>query len=196
MIGGQGARVQRRMRLLMALAAGTVLVGGAAGASVATKSKKVSTEAYAKTMCNTYNRFIADVNAFVTAMGSLEIADNASFQADVGAAGAELLTALKKAETKLKGVYPDIDDGKRVSKLFAKNPVELQVAISGALTTFTAADPNGVAFQADIALLEATLATLNTKLTDVAPQITDQDLIGSIDDQKVCHERFPVTGGS
>jgi len=187
--------VSRFVRLIVATLACTVLVSGAAGASVAAKSKKVSTDKYAKTLCHTYNQVIADVNGFVSDIDSLEITENASFQADVGTAGAGLLTKLEASEKKLKSVYPDIDDGKKVSKLFAKNTVELQTAFSDALATFAAADPNGVAFQADVAVLSTHLATLGTSLTDVTAQITDQDLIGSIGDENTCHEIFPVTGG-
>ena len=183
------------MRLLVAVMVGTAIVGGAASASVAEKPRKVSTDSYAKTLCVTYNKVIADVNGFVTEISSLEITDNAVFQSQVATAGAGLLTKLKKAETKLKSVYPDIDNGTKVSKLFAKNTVELQTAFSSALDTFAAADPNGVAFQADIAVLSANLTTLGTRLTDVTTQITDQDLIGSIGDEKTCHKIFPVTGG-
>jgi len=183
------------MGLLVATLACTALVSGAAGASVAAKSKKVPTDKYAKTLCRTYNQVAADVNDFATEIDSLEISDNASFQTEVGTAGDGLLADLEKAETKLKSAYPDIDDGKKVSKLFAKNTVELQNAVSDALETFAAADPNGVAFEADIAVLSASLATLGVRLTDVTTQITDQDLIGSIGNEKTCHEIFPVTGG-
>ncbi len=183
------------MRLLVAVLTCTVIVSGGAGAAVAAKARKVSTDAYAKTMCSTYNKVLAEVNGFNTEVSSLQIIDNASFQADVAALGDALLTKLKTAETKLKGIYPDIDAGKKISKLFAKNTVELQTVFSDALGTFAAADPNGVAFQADIALFEANLLTLNTKLTDVTTGITDQDLIGSVGDEKACFKIFPVTGG-
>lgn len=183
------------MRLLLVVTVGTAIVGGTASASVAEKSKKVDTDKYAKVLCVTYNKVVADVNGFVTDISSLEITDNAVFQSDVATAGADLLTKLQKAETKLKSVYPDIDTGKKVSKLFAKNTVELQSAFTDALDTFAAADPNGVAFQADIAVLSANLTTLGSQLTDVTTQITDQDLIGSIGDEQTCHKIFPVTGG-
>jgi hypothetical protein len=92
-------------------------------------------------------------------------------------------------------VYPDISDGKKIAKLFAKNSVELQTALGDALDKFAKADPNGVAFQGDVAVLAAGLGTLGTKLTDITSQITDQDLIGSIGDEKSCRKIFPVTGG-
>jgi hypothetical protein len=170
-------------------------VPASASARVVEKPKKLSTSKYAKILCGTYNQVIKDINGFLKNVDSIAISDNASFQTQVGTAGQALLDKLKKDEKKLKGVYPDISDGKKVSKLFAKNTVELQAALGGALTTFAKADPNGIAFQADVAVLSAALGTLGTKVSDVTSQITDQDLIGSIGDEKSCHAIFPVTGG-
>jgi hypothetical protein len=185
----------RILSVVVVAAIGLAVVPGAASATVAAKPKKVSTGKYAKILCATYNQVVKDINGFLKQVDSIAINDNASFQTQVGSLGNGVLTKLKVAEKRLKGVYPDISDGKKISKLFAKNTVELQTALTGTLGTFAKADPNGVAFQADVAVLSAGLGTLGTKISDVTSQINDQDLIGSIGDEKSCHAIFPVTGG-
>jgi hypothetical protein len=191
--------VRRISRTAVAVATATMVVAllaGAASASVgAAKSKEVSAEKYAKTMCTAYNKVLKDLTDFSDQIGSSTTTDPAAFQAEVRTAGDAILAKLAAAEKKLKSIYPDVDGGKSIGKQFAKNSVELQDAISDAVDTFTAADPTSPAFTGDVTILNVALSTLGTKISDVTTGITDQDFIGAVGDEKACHELFPVTGG-
>jgi hypothetical protein len=184
------------MALVGALSISAVLgAGGVATASVAAKSREVSAEKYAKTMCTTYNKLLADTNQFAEDLGASPQSDPAALQANVRSLADALMVKLKAAEKKLKSVYPDVDGGKKISKQFAKNAVELQTIIGDAVDKFTAADPTSPAFSADVTVLGVALTTLGTQLTDVTTGIDNQDFIGAVGDEKSCKEIFPVTGG-
>lgn len=175
--------------------AAIVGAGGVATASVPTKSREVSAEKYAKTMCTTYNKVLADTNQFNEDLDASTASDPAALQAEVGTLADALMIKLKAAEKKLKSVYPDVDGGKKIGKQFAKNAVELQAIIGDAVGEFTAADPTSPAFSANVTLLGVALTTLGTQLTDVTTGIDNQDFIGAVGDEKSCQEIFPVTGG-
>lgn len=191
--------MRRISQTLVAVAAGAMFVAGLsgiAGASVSeAKPKEVSAEKYAKTMCTTYNKVLDDVNGFGEDLDASTTTDPAAFQAEVNAAGDAVLAKLAAAEKKLKGIYPDVDGGKKIGKQFAKNTTELQSAIGDAVDTFTAADPTSPAFSGDVTILSVALSTLSTQLSDVTVGITNQDFIGAVGDEKSCQEIFPVTGG-
>jgi hypothetical protein len=188
--------VKRCGAMVVALAATAAVMAPSASATVkAAKQKEVSVEKYAKTLCSAYNQVIEDTTDFADSVSELEITDPAAYQAAVVAQGRALVAKYEAAENRLKRVRPDVDDGRTVSKLFASNAIELQTLLGDALDTFEAADPDGVAFVADVSVFEVALSTMSLQLTDVTTDITDQDLIGAIGDEKECHEIFPVTGG-
>ena len=175
---------------------GTMLVAGGAGASVATKTKKVSADSYVKTMCTGYNKVISDLGDFADALtGSSAVGDPAAFQAEVTTLSEEFLAKVATTEKKLKRIYPDVDGGKKIAKQFSKNAVEVQDFVGEAVDELLAADPTSPAFTANITVFGVTLSTMGNQLTDVTSGIDDQDFIKAIGNQKRCHEIFPVTGG-
>lgn len=176
------------MRLLVAVVAGTMLVGGTAGASVAVKAKKVPTEKYAKVVCVNYTGATDAVNDFISAYNSDTSDDPVAFQSEVGTLGDDLTAELTRLEAKLKKAYPDIDDGKKIAKTFVAGIQQVRTEISDALTEFAAADPNGVAFVADISTLEVTINLLDIKRNDPFSALQDQDLLGAFDDEQACKD--------
>ena len=184
------------MAVATIVAVGAVSSAGA-GASVTAKSKEVSAAKYAKTMCATYNKVIADLGDFadeLTASSSSQT-DPAAFQQEVSGAADAFLVKVAAGERTLKKIYPDVDDGKAISKQFVKNPVEVQRLVREAVDEFLAADPTSPAFSANVTVFSVTLSTLATQLTDVTAGIDDQDFIEAVGDEKRCQEIFPVTGG-
>ncbi len=168
-----------------------------AGASVAAKSKKLSAAKYAKTMCSTYNGVVDELGAFakdVTDASNTQT-DPAAFQAEVSTLAEGFLATMAKDERKLKQIYPDVDDGKKIAKQFAKNPGEIKQLVGDAVDELLAADPTSPAFSANVTVFGVTLQTMVNQLTDVTTGIDDQDFIEAVGDEKQCHEIFPVTGG-
>ena len=190
------------MKASARVAVATIVVMGlmgstGAGASVSAKTKKLSAEKYAKSMCTTYNTVIDELGAFAKQIttSSASQTDPAAFQAEVSTFADEFLAALAKDEQKLKRIYPDVDGGKKIAKQFSKNPTELKKLVGDAVDTFLAADPTSPAFSASVTVFSVTLSTMVNQLTDVTTGIDDQDFINAVGGQKACHKIFPVTGG-
>jgi hypothetical protein len=118
-----------------------------------------------------------------------------AFQTEVGTLTTGLLADIAALEAKVKKVYPDVDDGKKITKLFVKNFTEIRGQITSALKKFKAADPNGVAFQADVSTFEVAVNLLDTKTSDPFSKIDDQDLLGALDKEKSCSEVVTIYGG-
>ena len=187
----------RRAGLALVFALVTVLVplaGVVAGASVSAKQQQVSEAKYAKVLCSTYNKALANINDFTDAYNAAPTDDPVAFQTSVIAATSEYLDNLAQLKTKLTKVYPDVDNGKKIAKVMAGDLNTIRTKMSGALEKFQAADPNGVAFIADITTFEVALRLLGVDSTDLS-KVTDQDVIGAIDDEKSCKKIFPVVGG-
>jgi len=193
----RGASVSKLGRAGLALVLVTVLVplaGVVAGASVSTKQQAVSEARYAKVLCGTYNKALANINDFTDAYTAAPTDDQAVFQASVITATSEYLANLAQLKTKLTKIYPDVDHGKKIAKIMAGDLNSIQTKMADALAKFQAADPNGVAFIADITTFEVALRLLGVDSTDLS-NVTDQDVIGAIDDEKSCKKIFPVVGG-
>jgi len=192
--------VSKLGRAGLALIAVTVMVPlagmSAVGASVAAaKQKPVSESKYAKVLCGTYNSVIGeDLDAFTTAYTSAPSDDPVAFQTAAVTAANEFLAQIAKRKAKLAKIYPDVDDGKKIAKIMAGDLSKVKSKVSDALAKFQAADANGVAFQADVTQFEVALQLLGVDTTDLS-KVTDQDVIGAIDDEKRCQEIFPVVGG-
>jgi hypothetical protein len=190
--------VSKLGRAGLALVAVTVLVPLAgmsvAGASVAAKQKPVSEAKYAKVLCGTYNKALTNIDDFTAAYNAAPTDDPAAFQAAVAVATTDYLANVGQLKAKLAKVYPDVDGGKRIAKIMATDLGTIESKMSDALAKFQAADPNGVAFTADITQFEVALRLLGVDSADLS-KVTDQDVIGAIDDEKSCKEIFPVVGG-
>jgi hypothetical protein len=181
-----------RIGLTGALAAGFVVANfGIASAA----PKEVSTEKFAKTVCGSYSKIQDRLGEFTDAYNTLPADDPTAFQTQAADLTNSLLDDASALQTKLKKVYPDVDDGKKISKLFVKNLNEINKEVSAALETFQAADPNGVAFQADITTFEVAINLLDTKTSDPFSKVTDQDVIGAFDDEESCDDVVTIIGG-
>ncbi len=181
------------MSVLAAVAAGTMLASGAAGASVAAKAKKVSTEKYAKVVCLNTSRREAAIDGFIDAYNTGTFDDPVPFQSEVIALGDDLVAELTRVVAKLKKVYPDIDHGKKVGKGFVAGVVQYRTPITDALEKFAAADPNGVAFQADISTFQVAIKLLKVGNTNPFTEVDDQDLLGAFADEKACDDVVTIS---
>ena len=193
----KGVSVSKLGRAGLVLVLVTVLVplaGVVAGASVSTKQQAISEAKYAKVLCSTYNTALANINDFTDAYNAAPTDDPAAFQTSVISATSEYLDNLAQLKTRLTKIYPDVDNGKKIAKIMKGDLNTIQTKMAGALEKFQAADPNGVAFTADITTFEVALRLLGVDSTDLS-KVTDQDVIGAIDDEKTCKKIFPVVGG-
>jgi hypothetical protein len=75
-----------------------------------------------------------------------------------------------------------------------KNLNEVKTQVSRALEKFQAADPNGVAFQADVSTFEVAVSLLDTKTSDPFSKIDDQDVLGALNEERSCKEVVTVYG--
>jgi hypothetical protein len=188
---GGDVRTSTRVGLAAALAALVVL--GAGGLATAAP-REVSTQKYAKTVCGAYTDLKEQVSAFTDKYNADTSSDPATFQTEVGTLTTGLVDDIGTLQAKVKNVYPDVDDGKKITKLFVKNFNEIKSQISAALEKFQAADPNGVAFQADVSTFEVAVNLLDTKTSDPFTKIDDQDLLGALDDERSCNEVVTIYG--
>jgi hypothetical protein len=168
----------------------------AASVSVAAAApKEVSTEKFAKAVCGAYTDLQDGFGEYNDAYLALPTADPVAMQAQIGELTDGLVDDVSALRTKLGNQYPDVDDGKKISKLFVKNLKETETEISSALETLRAADPNGVAFAADLTTFEVAIELLDTKTSDPFRKLKDQDVIAALDDEKSCDEVVTIIGG-
>jgi hypothetical protein len=172
----------------------SALVVGTAGIADA-KAKKVSTKKYAKTLCGTYSGIIDDLEAFATALTAGGTGtDPVAFHNSTITKTEDAIAKLEAAEKKLKKSYPDIDGGKKIAKSLVSNATELKTKLQAALDKFRPADPNGVAYNADVSVFSVAVQTSAIGLSDPFSKITDQDLIGAFGDTKSCKNVVTVVG--
>lgn len=174
---------------------GVIALAGTASASVGAKSKPVSTAKYAKAVCGVYGSVTAKVNTFIDSYNQdTSSTDPVEFQGQVVDLTEALLDDVLSAQTKLKKVRPDLDDGKKISKLFVTGLKTVHSEVSDALESFRAADATGVAFQADISAFEVAINLLDLKRTDPFSELNDQDLLQAFDDEKSCKDVVTIFG--
>jgi hypothetical protein len=171
----------------------TLTVLGAA-AAVAAAPRAVPTKRYARTVCGVYTDLKADVAAFTDEYNAGTSSDPPTFQTEVSTLTSGLLDDVTALQRRVRNVYPDVDDGKQITKLFVKNLNEVKTQISRALEKFQAADPNGVAFQADVSTFEVAVSLLDTKTSDPFSKIDDQDVLSALNQEKSCQEVVTVYG--
>ena len=134
------------------------------------------------------------MSAFTDEYNAGTSSDPTTFQTEVGTLTTGLLDDITALQAKVRNVYPDVDDGKQITKLFVKNFNEIKTQISTALEKFQAADPNGVAFQADVSTFEVAVNLLDTKTSDPFSKIDDQDVLTALDGQKSCSDVVTIYG--
>jgi hypothetical protein len=190
----RGSDVRTSIRIGLVAATSALLVLGVAGVGAAAP-RAISAKRYAKTVCGAYTDLKQKVSAFTDKYNAETSTEPVAFQTEVGTLTQGLLDDIATLEGKVKKVYPDVDQGKKITKLFVKNFNEINAQISAALKKFKAADPNGVAFQADVSTFEVAVNLLDTKTSDPFSKIDDQDLLGALDKEKSCNEVVTIYPG-
>jgi outer membrane murein-binding lipoprotein Lpp len=172
-----------------------VALGGVAAA------KTVSDKKYVKTLCSSINTIVDDYNttadefnAAIDDANSNPTLDAATFHTTVTGQIDGFLATVQTAQKKMKKLSPE-SGGKSATKLFDAYFKEQLAKLTEAADKFRAADPNGVAYQADVSILQTSLQIFDVGLSDPFSEIDDQDLIGAFDDEKSCDEVVTVIGG-
>jgi hypothetical protein len=171
---------------LVMLTAGLVLgTAGVAGA------KTVSDKKYAKSICGA----ISGVSDTIDQIQPATSGDPSTAQAQILHSTDQLLASLNTAQAKAAKLSPS-DGGKKITKIFDQY---FQSTVDGATTArqkLAAADPNNVAFAADIAQFSAALQTLDATAGDPFSKLSsNQDLLQALKKEKSCTEIVTVYGG-
>ena len=186
--------MSRFVRMMAAVMACSVVLAGSAGAAIGQKQKKVSAARYAKTVCTSYVSLTASIDDFVESYNGITNEDPAAFQAATLEIANGLLDDIDTQQKRLKKSYPDVDDGKKVAKLFIANVGELREEVSTAVDAFTAADPASPAFVGDVTQFEVAFNVLSAQLSDPFSEVDDQDLLKAFDEEKNCEDVVTVFG--
>jgi hypothetical protein len=187
--------VSRTARALATMVAGMLLVTvGAAGAGASLARKEISNEKYAKTLCTSIKGIQDEVSSTTDEYNTLDATDPAAFQTSAAALIDEVIAKVNAASKKMKKLSPE-DGGKSITKLFTAYFKELNTKLVDAVTAFKAADPNGVAFQADVIQLETAFNILDVGVTDPFGEIDEQDLLGALGDEPKCESVVTIFGG-
>jgi hypothetical protein len=152
----------------------------------------VSAEKYAKSLCTTLGDLVESQEALVDAYNTLPVDDPATFQAQTVELVNAFVDDLEAAEEKLAKLTPDVKGGKKIRKMFVDYLDGQISAVQSAVDTFAAADPNGVAFAADVASLEVAINLLSTTAGDPFSEVTNQDLLQAFDEEKSCADIVTV----
>jgi hypothetical protein len=171
---------------LVVLTAGLVL--GAAGVAGA---KTVSDKKYAKSICAA----ITDISDTIDQIQPATSADPATAQTQILQSTDELLASLNAAKAKAAKLSPS-DGGKKVTKTFDRYFQSSVDGVTAARQKLAAADPNNVAFAADIAQFSAALQTLEATTGDPFSKLSsNQDLLQALKKEKSCAEIVTIYGG-
>jgi hypothetical protein len=179
------------VRIGVVLTAAVVLLG-AGSASVS--SKKVSEKKYAKTVCTTITGLSGSEEKLVNDYNGLDTSSPEVFRAQAAGLVKTYLGDLKSASTKLKKVEPDVDGGRKISKIFVSYVDNAAHEVQGALEKFEAADPTSPAFQGDVVVFETSIKVLSAKIGDPFSKVRNQDLLGAFKKEKSCKSVVQVFG--
>jgi hypothetical protein len=177
----------RRSVLVVAVAAAFVVVMAAPAAA-----KTVSPERYVKSLCGTINTLLETDSELTDVYNNETSDDPATFQGEAAEIWNGFADDLDAAAKKLRKLTPDVSGGKKISKLFATYLEGQADDIREAVDTFAAADPNGVAFTADVAALDTALNLLSTTAGDPFAEVINQELIGAFDEEPSCDDLVTV----
>ncbi len=173
---------------VLLVASGLVLGAGSVAGAATTKPKQESSAKYVKTVCGVYNELLADVANYTKSLGGLDQGDPTNYAPAATTQTNALLSTVKADEATLKGVYPNISNGKKVGALLATNATELDSALTTALGQLQA---GGIA---GITQFTVGIDTLSAKLSDPFSKVTDQGLINAFQKEKTCKSVVQVTG--
>ncbi len=181
----------RLLRVGAVLAACLALFSVAtAAASVGTK--KISDTKYAKTLCTRLSELKAAEQQFADQVQAAPKDDATAFQSVAVSQSDQYIAAIKDAEAKIKNLTPDVGGGKNIQKTFTKFMTDFGTELESATNKFRAADPNNVAFQADITQFAVAFQLLDTKIGDPFSKVTNQELLGAFKKEKSCKDVVSV----
>lgn len=165
------------------LAAGLVL-----GTSGVAAAKTVSDKKYAKSLCGA----IQGVSNTIDQIQPATSGDPAASQAQILQSTDQLLASLTTAKAKAAKISP-ADGGKKVTKIFDQYFQSNIDGVTAAREKLAAADPNGVAFAADIAQFTAALQTLDATTGDPFSKLSpNQDLLQALKKEQACSQIVSV----
>ncbi|HUF85066.1 MAG TPA: hypothetical protein VMQ81_10790 [Acidimicrobiia bacterium] len=179
----------RHVRFGVVLGTVALLVLGLAGPAAA---KTVSPKKYAKSLCTTLGDLVDSQNELVDTYNAVPVDDPATFQSQTVELVNGFVADLEVAAAKLKKLRPDVDGGKKIAKVFNEYLTGQATEVQAAADTFAAADANGVAFAADVAVLEVAINLLSTTAGDPFSEVTNQDLLAAFDETKSCEDIVTV----
>ncbi len=170
---------------LVALTAGLVL-----GTASVAGAKTVSDKRYAKSLCGAMTQVSDTIDQIQPASSG----DPATAQTQILQSTDQLLASLNAAKAKAAKLSPS-DGGKKVTKIFDQYFQNSIDGVTAARQKLAAADPNGVAFSADIAQFTAALQTLQATTGDPFSKLSPyQDLLHALKAEKTCSKIVTVTG--
>jgi hypothetical protein len=171
---------------LVLLTVGLVLgTAGVAGA------KTVSDKKYAKSICGA----ISSVSDTIDQIQPATSGDPSAAQTQILQSTDALLASLNETKAKAAKLSPS-DGGKKVTKLFNGYFQSTVDGVTTARQKLAAADPNNVAFAADIAQFSAALQTLEASTGDPFSKLSsNQDLLQALKKEKTCAQIVTVSGG-
>ena len=172
-----------------------VATAGTGAATMGEKQKKASAKAYAVSVCRVYSGVEEDFGDLVSGYNALAADDPVAFQSQVVTMTSNFLDEATESQAKLARVYPDVDGGKKISKIFVAGLGEIVTKVQEARDAFAAADPSSPGFIGNVTQFEVAFNILDATLGDPFSEVDNQDLMGAFDDAKVCKDVVTVYGG-
>jgi hypothetical protein len=177
-------KVMRGAALVLLVAALALATAGVAGA------KTISDKKYAKSICGAISGVSKTIDQIQPTTGG----DPATTQSQILQSTDQLVASLNAAKTKAAKLSPK-DGGKKVTKIFDQYFQTTVDGVTAARQKLAAADPNNVAFAADIAQFTAALQTVEATTGDPFSKLSSyQDLLQALKKEKSCAAIVTVYG--
>jgi hypothetical protein len=185
--------VGKLVRAGSALALAATLVVAAGGVASA---KTVPDSKYSKVLCKSFKANADSVKQLVTAYNALPVDNPAAFQTSAAGLIDKVIATVQANQKKLKKLSPQ-DGGKQVTKILDKYFTSFSKNLTDAVTKFRAADPTGVAFQADVTQLQVAINLLDVQTmfptSDLNAANNASNLASAIDKEKSCKGIINIT---
>ncbi|MCI0634809.1 MAG: hypothetical protein L0206_12960 [Actinobacteria bacterium] len=181
----------------MRKAGGSIVAAGAAAVLVAVTAasaaaKTVSAEKYARSLCDTLDDLLESGNELLDTYNNDTSDDPPTFHREAIELVNGRIAELEAAAKKLKKLTPDVSGGKKISRTFSQYLQGQADDLQDAVDVFAGADPNGIAFQADVTALEVAFNLLSTTAGDPFSEVTNQDLLQALDEESRCADVVTV----
>lgn len=167
---------------------GLTVAGLVLGTSGVAAAKTISDKKYAKNLCGAIQGVSDTINKIQPATGE----DGTTAQTQILQSTDQLLDSLKSAKATAAKISPS-DGGKKVTKIFDSYFQSTIDGVTAAQQKLAAADPNGVAFTADIAQFSAALQTLEATTGDPFSKLSPyQNLLQALKKEQSCSQIVTV----